>query len=583
MPKDWVIEPPAVGREALAAALRVSPIVAQVLCNRGVTTVEAARQFLKPAVADLPPPEAFPATLRAAEQIVEAVRSGKKIVLYGDYDVDGITGVAILWHCLRLAGCDAGFYIPDRIEEGYGINANALSKLADDGAQVVISVDCGITATEPAALARQRGIDLIITDHHHPKTGADGRPELPDATIVHPGIAQPGDPLYPNPDLCGAGVALKLAWAIAQKLSGATKVRPEYREFLVGALGLAAMGTVADIVPLVGENRILAHHGLSGLAECQFIGIQALIKAAGLAGKKIGGYDVGFKLAPRLNAIGRMGHARLAVELLTRAGPEDAEAIARNLEEQNRRRQSVEREITAQAKQMVIDQGQNEDSVRAIVLASAGWHAGIVGIVASRIVETFGRPAVLIALENGVGQGSARSIRNFPLVAALDDCREHLLTCGGHAMAAGLRIDAARVDGFREAFQARAARLLTPADLKPKLRLDDVVGLDQLTESLVADLERLEPCGAGNPSPKLATDWLNVVGEPRAVGAGGHHLQVTLGQGPRQCKGIAFNQAPLRETLLDHRRCKAAFRPILNEWNNRRSVEMEIVDFQFPA
>ncbi len=583
MPKDWVIAPPAEGRDALATALRISPVVAQVLCNRGVVEAEAARQFLKPAVSDMPPPDAFPATIRAAERIVQAVRDGKKIVLYGDYDVDGVTGVSILWHCLRLAGADPAFYIPDRMEEGYGINAAALSKLAADGAQVIISVDCGVTAIEPAALARQLGVDLIITDHHQPKFDADGRPRLPDATIVHPAVAQSGDPPYTNPNLCGAGVALKLAWAIAQQVSGTAKVRPEFREFLVDAMGLAAMGTVADIVPLVGENRVLARHGLLGLANCRLPGVQALIKTAGLSGKKIAGYDVGFKLAPRLNAIGRMGHAQLAVQLLTRATPDEALAIAQNLDEQNRRRQSVEREIAAQAKQMVIDQKQDDDSIRAIVLASTGWHAGIVGIVASRIVETFGRPAVLIAIENGVGQGSARSIRNFPLIEALNECDEYLLTCGGHAMAAGLRIEAACIEQFREAFQARAAQRLTPADLRPRLRLDDVVGLDQLNESLVTDLERLEPCGAGNAPARLATDWLDVVGEPRAVGNGGHHLQITLGQGRRQCKGIAFGQSPLRPQLLDHRRCKVAFRPTINEWNNRRSVEMEIVDFQFPG
>ncbi|HKQ47818.1 MAG TPA: single-stranded-DNA-specific exonuclease RecJ [Phycisphaerae bacterium] len=582
MPKDWVIAPPAQGRDALATALRISPIAAQILCIRGVSEVAAARQFLKPAIADLPPPETFPATLRAADRIVEAIRSGWKIVLYGDYDVDGVTGVAILWHCLRLAGADPAFYIPDRMEEGYGLSPSALDKLANEGAQLIVSIDCGVTAIEPAALARQRGVELIITDHHQPKIGADGRPQLPDALLVHPDLAQDGDPPYSNPHLSGAGVALKLAWAIAQRYCGSTKVPPEFRDFLVDAIGLAALGTVADIVPLIGENRIIAHHGLLGLPQSRILGVQALLKTSGLLGKKLGGFDIGFKLAPRLNAIGRMGHARLAVELLTRAGADEAATIARNLDEQNRKRQSVEREIVAQAKQMVLDQRQNDDAVRAIVLAAPGWHAGIIGIVASRIVETYGRPAVLIAVENGVGQGSARSIRNFPLTAALNECRDHLLTCGGHAMAAGLRIDASCIDAFREAFQARAAQLLTPADLRPQLRLDDLVSLDHLDESLVADLDRLEPCGAGNPPARLATDWLEVVGEPRVVGSSGTHLQVTLAQGRRQCKGIAFGQAPLRGNLLDHRRCRAAFRPIVNEWNNRRSVEMEIVDFQFP-
>jgi single-stranded-DNA-specific exonuclease len=583
MPRDWVIAPPAQGRDALAAALRISPIAAQILCTRGVSEIAAARQFLKPAIADLPPPEYFPATLRAADRIVEAIHAGKKIVLYGDYDVDGITGVSILWHCLRLAGGNPGYYIPDRMEEGYGLSSAAIAKLADDGTQMIISVDCGVTAIEPAAVALQRGVELIITDHHQPKMGADGGPQLPDALLVHPAIASNGDAPYSNPHLSGAGVALKLAWAIAQRFCGTTKVRPEFRDFLIDAIGLAALGTVADIVPLIGENRIIAHHGLLGLPQSRILGVQALLKTSGLLGKKLGGYDIGFKLAPRLNAIGRMGHARLAVDLLTTENADLAATIARNLDEQNRKRQSVEREITAQAKQMVIDQKQHDDNVRAIVLAAPGWHAGIIGIVASRIVEAYGRPAILIAVENGVGQGSARSIRNFPVTDVLHECRGHLLTCGGHAMAAGLKIDATRIDAFREAFQSRAAQMLTPADLRPRLQLDDVVALEQLDESLVADLDRLEPCGAGNPPARLATDWLDVVGEPRAVGTGGTHLQITIAQGRRQCKGIAFGQAALRGTLLDHRRCRAAFRPILNEWNNRRSVELEIVDFQFPA
>lgn len=583
MPKDWVIPPPAAGRDDLARSLRISPVVAQILCNRGVTNMEAARQFMKPQIADMLPPEAMPATLRAAERVVAAINAGHKIVIFGDYDVDGVTGVSILWHCLKLAGIQPHFHIPHRLEEGYGISVDAVRKLADEGAGMIITVDCGITAIEAARVARERGVELIITDHHNPHTTEDGRVELPDALIVHSAICVDGDPQYPNPHLSGAGVALKLAWAIAQRICGAKKVRPEFRDFLLDAVGLAAMGIVADVVPLVGENRIIAHHGLLGLPQSRLHGIQALLSMAGVSGKKLAGYDIGFKLGPRLNAIGRMGHARLAVDMLTWANPDEAMRIAENLDQQNQARQALERRITAEAQQMVTATGQDADHIRAIVLASEGWHAGVIGIVAGRIAETFGKPAVLIALENGTGQGSARSIRNFPLHEALGACREHLLTYGGHAMAAGLRIEAGRVDAFREALAARAGSLLTPQDMRQKLAIDDVASLGHLDEPLVADMGRLEPFGAGNPSPLLATEMLELAAEPRAVGNGEKHLQVTLRDGRRQCKGIAFGQANLRPQLLDHRRCRVAFRPIINEWNGRRSVEMQISDFQFPG
>jgi len=335
-------------------------------------------------------------------------------------------------------------------------------------------------------------------------------------------------------------------------------------------------------VPLTGENRILAHYGLKGLPKSRLPGIQALIQAANLTGKSLSGYDIGFKLGPRLNAIGRMGHARLAVDMLTRADEREAVHIAANLEQQNRARQALQKRITDEAIAMVSETGQDSDGVRGIVLASTDWHAGVIGVVASRVTEEFGRPTVMIAIENGVGQGSARSIRNFPLHEVLADCRDTLLTYGGHAMAAGLKVEAEKIDAFRAAFHNRAAQLLTPADLRPKLRIDDEVRLDALNMSLVSDFAKLEPFGAGNASPRLATDWLEVVGEPRAVGASKSHLQVALTDGVRQCKGIAFGMAKHADDLKDSRRCRVAFEPITNEWNGRVSVEMRILDFRFP-
>jgi single-stranded-DNA-specific exonuclease len=582
MPKDWVIPPPWEGRTALAAALGVSPVMAQVLFNRDIADPTLARQFLRPHLSDLIPPEALPGATAAADRIARGILQREKIVLFGDYDVDGITGVAILWHCLRIAGAEVDFYIPHRLEEGYGIQAAAIDTLADGGASLIVTVDCGVTAVEPAARARYRGVELIITDHHLPHS-LDGQIVLPDALLVHPSVTTSGAAPYPNSHLSGAGVAFKLAWAIAQRISGTQRVSQVFKEFLVDALGLAALGIIADVVPLVGENRLIARHGLSGLRESRNPGIRELIESAGLTGKALSGFDIGFKLAPRLNAIGRMGHARLAVDMLTRAAPDEAVRIAAHLEQQNRARQSLERRIVAEARDMVTSTGQDGDAVRAIVLASGEWHPGVIGIVAGRLTEEFCRPTVLIALENGVGQGSARSVRNFALHEALASCRSQLITFGGHAMAAGLRIDAGCVDAFRESFQARAAQLLTAVDMQPKLRIDDVVELASMDERLVHDFARLEPFGAGNASPRLATDWLELGGEPRAVGSGGDHLQISLKQGGVVRRGIAFGMAKVRNELLDHRRCRVAFVPTINEWNGQRRVEMQVLDFQFPV
>ena len=582
MPKDWIIEPPWNERDRLARSLGISPIVAQVMHNRGVGDVSDARQFLDPQLGDMLPPEAMPATTEAAERIAASVAEGKKIVLYGDYDVDGITGVAILWHCLKLAGADVSYYIPDRLVEGYGVNTEAIETLAKDGAGLVITIDCGITAIEPARLARERGVEFIVTDHHTPHVDGEGQPQFPEALIVHPAVTAKGAADYPNPNLSGSGVALKLAWAVAQNFSRAKKVRPEFREFLVDALGLAALGIVADVVPLTGENRIIARHGLRGLPHSKLAGIRALIQSTRLTGKKLDGSDVGFKIAPRLNAIGRLGHARLAVEMLTRADADEAGRIARNLDEQNSKRQTLQRRISAEASALVVEQGQNEDTIRGIVLASEGWHAGVVGIVASKITEEFGRPTVMIAVENGIGQGSARSIPHFPLNEVLAECGDHLMTYGGHAMAAGLRIEAGKIDAFRAAFQERAGQRLTPADLRAKLHIDDVIRLGELNRQLVDDLAKLEPYGAGNPGPMLATDWLELAGEPRTVGSSGTHLQVRLGDGRVQCRGIAFGMGKYADPLRDHRRCRVAFRPTLNHWQGNTTVEMQIVDFRFP-
>jgi single-stranded-DNA-specific exonuclease len=503
MSDEWLIPPPWPQRDDVARRLRISPVAAQVLHNRGLTDPDDIRRFLEPRIADLHPPETLPGATFAAERIAAAIADRRRIVLYGDYDVDGVTGVAILWHTLRLAGAEPEFYIPHRLEEGYGVNTDAVQSLADQGAQLIITVDCGVTAHQAADLARRRGVELIITDHHAPLRDEQGRPVLPDAScIVHPALNPSdsnADSPPSNPDLSGAGVALKLAWAVFQRVSGSDRVRTEFRDFLVTAIGLAALGLIADVVPLTGENRIIACHGLRGLPHAPLPGVAAMIEACGLTGARLTGYDIGFRIAPRLNAVGRMGHARLAVELFTRADDDEARRIARNLEQHNTARRSLERRIANEARQMVRDTRQDSDAARAIVLAAERWHAGVIGIVASRLVDEFRRPTVLIALENGAGQGSARSIPGFHLNEALAACREHLTTFGGHAMAAGLRLDSAAAAPFAHAFQRFAAQRLTAADLRRRVRLDDEVRLADLDEQLVRDFAAMEPSAAATP------------------------------------------------------------------------------------
>jgi len=571
--KRWVIEPEWEGRAKGAALWGVPPLVAQLLYNRGLRDPREAGPFLAPKLGDLVPPEELSGVTRAAERIAGAVAAKRRIVLYGDYDVDGIMGIAILWHTLKLAGANVTFYVPDRLSEGYGLSTDALKALVKDGAELIVSIDCGIGAAAEAESLRACGVPLVVCDHHTLPA------QLPAAeAIVHPGLDG-----YPNPHLCGAGAAFKLAWAVAQALCGSQRVSLEYRKLLMELLPLAALGTIADVVPLVGENRIIARCGLADLPRSPLPGVRALIKTAGLANSHIDGYDVGFKLAPRLNAAGRMGHARLAVELITRADEARAGEIAAYLDQQNRARQTVERRIAAEATAMVEALGYAGDAHRAIVVADEAWHPGVIGIVAARLVERFGRPAIVISTRDGQGQGSGRSIRHFDLTAALGDCAEHLETFGGHAQAAGLRIASDRIDAFRESFVGVANQKLTPMDLMPSLRLDGVTSIRELTLDTLTWIARIGPFGAGNPKPVFASPALALASEPRCVGKDSRHLQAVFAESDHVIKAIGFGMADQLEPLKDHRTCEVAFEPILNTFNGRRSVEMQIVDMRFPA
>lgn len=572
-PRRWILPDPNPAANDLAQRLRTSPLVAQMLLNRGISQPGDCQSFLRPSLKCLHEPSLIANLDSASQRIAKAIRDHEKIVIYGDYDVDGIAASAILWHAIRLLGGKAEYYVPHRIEEGYGLNSEAVTQLCDAGAKLLVTVDCGVTAIDPAKIAAERGVDLIITDHHEFHDGA-----LPQChAIVHPRIGTD----YPNPYLCGAGVAFKLAWGIGKAVNGSDRVSSGFRAFLVEATALAALGTIADVVPLVGENRVLAHFGLSGLKQSKLAGIRALIRSAGLDGQKLDSYHVGFLLAPRLNACGRMGHARLAVELLTEASEPRAIEIAEYLEQQNRARQTIERKILDEALLQVEQLGCDSDDSHAIVLGKDDWHAGVIGIVASRLVDRFHRPAIMVALTSGSGQGSGRSIAGFHLSRALQACSEHLEAWGGHEMAAGLKIQVEKFDTFRDAFCDHARKTLAAELLIPQLRLDCLTDLQHISEALVSDMKRLGPFGHGNRKPLLCCRGVTLAAAPRRVGKTGDHLQLFVKQGQTAMRCIAFNAGKLFDKLRPGVNIDLAVEPKINEFNGRVSVELEVKDVQF--
>jgi len=570
----WRLAPADPAAEGLGRQLGTSPLVAQVLLNRGLADPDAARAFLEPKLSQLHAPEDLPGCAAAARRLAEAVRAGQRICLYGDYDVDGITGVAILHSLLAEHGADVLFYVPHRLEEGYGLNARAVRKLAGRGAKLLVTVDCGVTAVEPVAAARAAGMDVIVTDHH-----ALG-PALPDAAaIVHPAL--PGS-TYPNPHLAGAGVAFKLAWQLARQLGAERRVDPARRRFLLDATCLAGLGTIADVVPLLGENRALAAAGLLALPATEHPGLRALIDSAGLAGDKLDAFHVGFCLAPRLNACGRMGHAKLAVELLTAADPARCRQIADYLARQNALRQEVQRRTAAEAVALAEQRGLDRPDARAIVLAGDDWHGGVIGIVASRLVDRYARPTVLIA-RNGQGgaQGSCRSVPGFHMRDALAACSGRLLSFGGHAMAAGLRIDPAEIDAFAADFAAHAAATLTDEQLTPALDIDAEGSLAELDYNGVSHLARLAPFGQGNPRPVVALRGCEVAISPRRMGRGGQTVGLTLRHSGATVRAVGFGMGDLADLLADIRHIDVAAEPRLNTFRGRTNVELHLRDVKW--
>ena len=591
MPKRWRIasyDPARVA--ALGQAAGIPSVVAQLLIGRGICDVDGARQFLDVKLSGLRDPEGLPGAAQAAELLHQAIRAGRGITVYGDYDADGVTASAILLLCLKLLGAQADSYIPNRIDEGYGLNHEALRTIKSQGGDVVVTVDCGITSVAEAETARELGLTLIITDHHKPLVGESSRNShsaasvrLPNvAAIVHPGL--PGS-TYPFPGLCGAAVALKLAWALCQQASAAKRVSEGMRTFLMRAVGLAALGTVADVVPLIDENRILVRHGLNCLRHYPTLGLQALEQVTGIDKKaQIECEDVAFSIAPRLNAAGRLGQAPLALELLTTDSPERARKLAEFIHSLNEQRQSLERSVYLAAHKQAIAANSESQSVPALVLSGRGWHAGVIGIVAGRLAEQYHRPTILISLDElgtKPGMGSGRSVSGFDLHAALAACGGHLVCHGGHEAAAGLTIDEAAIEPFRRDFCAYAERQISSEERVAELFVDAETPLSALTHQAVRQIESLAPFGHGNERPMLCTTDVRLTEPPRRMGTTGRHLSLRLEQHGVALRAVAFGGGDWEQDLAEANGPLAvAFKPVINNFRGRQSVEMQLADWR---
>ncbi|WP_273483852.1 single-stranded-DNA-specific exonuclease RecJ [Desulforamulus ruminis] len=550
-------------QEILSTELNVSPILAQLLINRGIYTLDQARFFLGSELDTLFSPWLMKDMDKAVQRILAAKNRKESILVYGDYDVDGITGTTVLVLALRKIGCTVDYFIPHRLEEGYGLNQEALERAAAQGVSLVITVDCGISGYQEVARAKDLHLDVVVTDHHEPPL------LLPEAVaVVDPKQADCG---YPFKELAGVGVALKLVQGLYQQAGIGPKEWEEY-------LDLVCLGTVADIVPLQGENRIIVKHGLPRMVGNNRPGLQALIKISGIKAETLGTRELGFGLAPRLNAAGRMGDAALGVELLLAGDVHEAEKMAEALNKGNQERQQVEAKVLAQALEMVeADPELAQDKV--LVLASANWHPGVIGIVASRLADRFYRPVFMISLEDGKGKGSARSIPGFNLYQAMVSCQDFLEQFGGHAMAAGFSIDEDKIADFRSRMNQAAQEALTEERLTPNLDLDALVNLAQLSMDTVQELDQLSPFGHCNPGPVLGCCEARVV-QCREVGKNGGHLKMRVREDQVVLDGIGFNLASYSEMLATHDQVDMAFVPSINVWNGRSSVQLEVKEFK---
>jgi len=548
---------------ALEAALHLPPAICELLARRGYADVEDARRYLRPRLDQLLPPSRLPGLDDAVTRITRALRAGEMILIHGDYDVDGMASTAIMVRTLRALGARVTAFIPRRVEDGYDLSMAGVRAAVAAAATLVISCDCGTNAIEPARALRDAGIDLIIVDHHLPSG------ELaPCVALVNP--KRPGS-AYPDPDLAAAGLAFKLALAITAAAGG-----DENGVFKM--LDLAALATIADVAPLRGENRVIARYGLKVMSDSPNPGLRALIRSAGLEGKPLTAGRVGFGLAPRLNAVGRLGEAIKGVELLTTDDGQVAMNLARDFEELNRRRQDLDQKTLATAVEMI--ERLDLDTTRGLVIAGEGWHPGVIGIVASRVVERFGRPAILIALNEGEGKGSGRSISGFDLHGALGECADLLVRYGGHRAAAGVTVSAKNIAAFAARFNEVACARLSAEDLVPELRVDLEIPLAAATPDLEALMRHMEPFGPGNPAPVFVARKVSLAGAPRTMGKANTHLKLRLADGAAELDAIGWGMGDRASALAGGGAVDVAFRLERDEYQGASRLQAKIADIR---
>ena len=591
VPKKWrVLQVDARRLEALrgigrGTATDLPEVVLTMLANRGLKEAIEVRRFIDPKPSDMHSPSLLPGVEQVIDRLLLARDRQEEIVIHGDYDTDGCTGTSILLLALRQLEAKVRFHIPHRTRDGYGLKPSDIVDHAAAGSKVILTIDCGITAVSAAHKAKELGVSLLITDHHQPG------PELPPAeALVHPGL--PGT-TYPFAQLCGAGVAFKVAWALAMRICGGEKVDDTWRSILLQGLALAALGTVADHMPLLDENRAIICCGLKNVHKLSNPGLLALMEVAQM--DPLGGLkseDIAFKLAPRLNAAGRMDCARMVVELFTTKQNGPARSIAQMLDKYNKSRQLVEREVLDAANQLVQEEGLATRPV--MVLWGKGWHPGVVGIVASRLVDAWHRPVFIAAVPpfpdsgeadsaetEGWALGSARGAGGFPLPEALAQAKDLLVSHGGHKAAAGFKLLPENLPALRDRLEKAGTDFFGDNSPRPDIRLDAEIAIQGLSEGLVRDLGRLEPYGNTNRKPLFLASGLKIEGEPRIVGKDARHLQVVLRQGPTKVRAIAFRMADrLEELQSGGGALSIAFRPNINEFGGRSEVQVQIEDFQ---
>ncbi len=551
----------------LSQALQVSPIVARILLNRGITTPQEARQFMESGSSMLHDPFLLPDLPKAVERIESALGGNEKILIYGDYDVDGVTATSLYVEFFKMLGKSADYYIPSRLDEGYGLNKKAVQRIGEMGVGLMITADCGTTSHAEIALAQELGIDVIVTDHHQVPR------ELPPAyAMINP---HRSDANYPFTGLCAVGIALKVVQGLLIRKEG---IGEGLHHRLLPLLDLVALGTIADVAPLRDENRYLVKEGLQLLSEGRRLGIRMLKEVCGLGGKDVGVGTVGFVLAPRINAGGRMARANEGVILLTTSSQEEARRAAHFLDQQNQERQRIEAEILKEVHEKVASEVDLEQA-KALVLASSKWHPGVIGIIASRVVERYYRPTIIIALtSDGIGKGSARSIPAFHLYEGLTRCSDLMEAFGGHQYAAGLTIREEKIGLLRERLGSIVSESLSPEDFQPGLMVDAEVQLDDLDLRLMRELDRLSPYGVANPEPVLVARALEPL-FPKVVGNG--HLKLRVRRGAISCDAIGFRMGDLFSQLLSKEtRIDLAFTLTQDTWQGQERLQLRIRDLR---